>query len=322
MRLAVPQDLDARVIAGVDRAARVIDLAGETMGTVWRVRCAVSAGFDIEGLRAATVRRLAGLVAQMSHWQSDSLLSRFNRALAGSWTRLPRDFASVIAASFDIAARSDGAFDPAIGRLVDLWGFGPRPYTRVPSDEAVAAALHVSGWRRLVYDRAAGWLRQPGGIALDLSGIAKGYAVDAVARLLWEQDVAHALVEIGGECLGIGVRPDLDPWWVDIEAPPGTDIAPLRVALHGLSVATSGDYVRGRHTLDPRTGHPVDAVISLSVLNPSAMIADGWASALTVLGPKEGAALATREGLAVRCVYRSGEGVREWLSPALAEMLA
>ena len=180
----------------------------------------------------------------------------------------------------------------------------------------------MSGWRRLAFDRAAGWLRQPGGVALDLSGIAKGHAVDAVVRLLWEQDVAHALVEIGGECRGLGVRPDLDPWWVDIETPPGADVAPLRVALHGLAVATSGDYVRGHHTLDPRTGHPARGVTSLSVLHPSAMLADAWASALTVLGPDAGAALATRERLAVRCVYRSAEGVREWLSPALAAMLA
>ncbi|AOH86578.1 thiamine biosynthesis protein ApbE [Sphingomonas panacis] len=292
------------------------------MGTVWRVRCAVPAAFDPEALRAAIVRRLAGLVAEMSHWQPDSRLSRFNRAPAGRWMKLPRDFATVIAAGLDIAARSGGAFDPAIGRLVDLWGFGPRPHARVPTDAQIAAGLAVSGWQRLAFDRAAGWLRQPGGVALDLSGIAKGYAVDAVARLLTGHGIAHALVEIGGECLGMGVRPDLDPWWVDIETPPDAGIAPLRVALHGLAVATSGDYVRGHHTLDPRTGHPARAVTSLSVLHPSAMIADAWASALTVLGPQAGAALATREGLAVRCVSRSGEGVREWLSPALAAMLA
>ena len=321
MRLAIPRDLDARAIESVDRAARVIDLAGETMGTVWRVRCAVPAAFDPEALHLAIARRLAGLVTEMSHWEADSRLSRFNRAAAGTWAKLPRDFAIVMATGLDIAARSGGAFDPAIGRLVDLWGFGPRPHARVPSGAEIAAALAVSGWQRLAYDSSAGWLRQPGGVALDLSGIAKGHAVDAVARLLTKHGIAHALVEIGGECLGLGVRPDLDPWWVDIETPPGTDIAPLRVALHGLAVATSGDYVRGHHTLDPRTGQPARVVTSLSVLHPSAMIADAWASALTVLGPEAGATLATHEGLAVRCVYRAEAGVREWISPALAAML-
>jgi thiamine biosynthesis lipoprotein len=321
MRLAIPHDLDAGAFARVDRSAPVRDLIGETMGTVWRVRFAVPAGCDLIALRRAIERRLAELVAEMSHWVSESLLCRFNRGLPGSWVRLPPDIAAVMAAGFDVAARSGGAFDPAIGRLVDLWGFGARPHDAVPTDTAISAALNVSGWRRLAFDRGAGWLHQPGGVALDLSGIAKGYAVDALARLLWEQDVAHALVEIGGECRGFGVRRDGDPWWVDLEVPPGVSVAPLRVALHGLAVATSGDYVRGRHTIDPRDGRPVRAVLSVSVLHTSAMLADAWASALTVLGPGPAEAAAVREDLATRCLFRDNGRVREWISPALQAML-
>jgi thiamine biosynthesis lipoprotein len=321
MRLAIPHDLDASALADVDRQAAVADLIGETMGTVWRVRLAVPHGYDLTALRAVIERRLARLVAEMSHWARHSVLSRFNRAAPGSWTRLPPDFAAVIAAGIDVAARSGGAFDPAIGRLVDLWGFGARPHADVPTDAAIAAALDASGWRRLAFDRGAGWLHQPGGVTLDLSGIAKGHAVDAVARLLWEQDVAHALVEIGGECRGFGVRPDGDPWWVDIEVPPGVSVAPLRVALHGIAVATSGDYVRGCHTIDPRDGRPVKLALTVSVLHPSAMLADAWASALTVLGPGAAEAVAVREGLAARCLFRDGAGVREWISPALQVML-
>lgn len=321
MRLAIPHDLDGDAFARVDRSAPVTDLIGETMGTVWRVRLAVPAGCDVAALRTAIARLLARLVAEMSHWDSGSLLSRYNRAAPGSWTRLPPDFAAVVAVGFDIAARSGGAFDPAIGRLVDLWGFGPQPHAEVPAETEIAAALGRSGWRQLAFDRAARWLHQPGGVALDLSGIAKGYAVDVVARLLREADVAHALVEIGGECRGFGMRPDLDPWWVDLEVPPGVGVAPLRLALHGLAVATSGDYVRGCHTIDPRNGRPVEAVIAVSVLHETAMLADAWASALTVLGPGAAETVAVREGLAARCVFRDGEGVREWLSPALEAML-
>ena len=321
MRLAIPRDLDARALGGVDRSARVADLIGETMGTVWRVRLAVPAGCDMAALRVRITARLVRLVAEMSHWATDSLLSRFNRAAPGSWTKLPRDFGIVIAAGFDVAARSGGAFDPAIGRLVDLWGFGPEPHTRVPTDAEIAAALAASGWQRLAFDAAGKWLHQPGGIALDLSGIAKGHAVDAVAQLLIGQGVAHALVEIGGECRGFGVRPDGDPWWVDVETSPHFDVAPLRVALHGLAVATSGDYVRGRHTIDPRTGRQVSDVISVSVLHASAMAADAWASALTVLGAGAAEVFAAREGLAVRCLFRGAVGVREWISPALQAML-
>lgn len=321
MRLAIPRNLDPGGFAAVDRAAPVVDLIGETMGTVWRVRLAVPAGCEVAALRDAIALRLARLVAEMSHWSRDSLLSRFNQAAPGTWTRLPPDFTRVIAVGFDIAARSGGAFDPAIGRLVDLWGFGPVPHTRVPSAAEITRVLAVSGWRRLAFDGARGWLHQPGGVALDLSGIAKGYAVDAVTRLLRERGIGHALVDIGGECRGCGVRPDLDPWWVDLETPPGVDVPPLRVALHGLAAATSGDYVRGRHTIDPRGGRPVGDVLAVSVLHESAMIADAWASALTVLGGAAAEAAAVREGLAARCLFRAGAVVREWLSPALLAML-
>ena len=139
MRLAIPPDLDARAIAGVDRAAQVVDLAGETMGTVWRVRCAVSAAFDTDALRGAIVRRLAGLVAEMSHWEPDSRLSRFNRAAAGSWIKLPRDFATVMAAGLSdrrAVGRGVRSGDRAAGRSV-----GVRP-------PATCARPHRGGDRR------------------------------------------------------------------------------------------------------------------------------------------------------------------------------
>nr|WP_318781324.1 FAD:protein FMN transferase [Sphingomonas aliaeris] len=162
-----------------------------------------------------------------------------------------------------------------------------------------------------------------GGLSLDLSGIAKGYAVDAVADLLAASGIAHALVEIGGELVGRGVRPDGQPWWVDLEVPPGLTLAPFRVALHGLAVATSGDYRRGEHTIDPRTGYPVvDPVASVSVIHRSALAADAWATALTVLGVHEGIAMAEREGLAARLVTVRGGVAVEHITPALAEMLA
>ena len=258
----------------------------------------------------------------MSHWTPDSLLSGFNAAPAGSWTGLPADFATVIETSFAITEASEGAFDPAIGRVTDLYGLGPNPATEAPNSEALAAAFAVSGWHRLAYDAEARRLRQPGGLWLDLSGIAKGHAVDVVADLLADMGARHALVEIGGECAGRGLRPDSDPWWVDLETPPGLSLPPLRIALHQLTVATSGNYVRGDHTIDPRTGIPVrNGIVSVSVLHASAMVADAWASALTVLGPVQGAVLAEREGLAARLVTMRDGVAEEWLSPALMLML-
>jgi thiamine biosynthesis lipoprotein len=258
----------------------------------------------------------------MSHWQANSALCRYGEAAAGNWIRLRPDFAHVIDAGLRISASSDGAFDPAIGRLTSIWGIGPEPVSDPPSPDRIAAALHRSGAGRLAWDSAASLLYQPGGLALDLSGIAKGHTVDVVADLLRAKGIEHCLVEVGGELVGRGIRPDLDPWWVDLETPPETGLTPIRIALHELAVASSGNYVRGPHTIDPRTGTLVDNdVVAVSVCHPKAMIADAWATALTVLGPDPGLETATREALAARWILRDGDGFREVLTPALEAML-
>lgn len=291
------------------------------MGTSWSVRVAGAA----PGLRDEIVRVLDRIVAEMSHWAPDSHLSRFNRAEPGRWQPLPPGFATVLATGLTVAQASGGAFDPAMGLLADLWGFGPAgPRGDVPGDDAVALALALSGCRHIEQDGARARRHSPA--TLDFSGIAKGYAVDAVAERLQALGMADFLVEIGGELRGEGIKPDGQPWWVDIEQAPGAAIAPIRVALHGLSIATSGDYRRSfrhagtdyAHTLDPRTGRPLaNGVASVTVLHPQAMLADAWATALSVLGP-QGMALAEREGLAAHMVVRGGG---EHLSPALVAML-
>ena len=297
-----------------DPACPIVTLGGETMGTGWSASFAAAAGTDTHAIEAAILARLDSIVIEMSHWRDDSLITVYNRISRGSWLQLPPDFATVIAAAIDIAQRSDGAFDPTIGRLVDLHGFGPDPAMRGGAATAFEAARNSAGWKRLQWDGSS--VQQPGDLALDLSGIAKGHAVDAVADLLADMGIAHALVEIGGELAGRGVRPDADPWWVDLEDPPGIALPRLRIALHDLAVATSGDYRRGAHSIDPRTGRPATGLHSVSVIHQSAMLADGWATALTVLGVEQGMALAVREGLAARFV--SDE---ERLSPALSAML-
>ena len=274
---------------------------------------------EIEGV-------LARVVGEMSHWEPGSDLSRFNRSEPGRWQPLPPGFAHVLATALSVADASDGAFDPAMGRLVDLWGFGPAgPREGVPGAPEIAEATAASGRRHVEQDGRRARRLAPA--ALDFSGIAKGYAVDAVAERLRGLGLADFLVEIGGELRGEGVKPDGQPWWVDLEPAPGIAVAPIRVALHGLSIATSGDYRRrfehgGRdyaHTLDPRTGRPLNnRVASLTVLHPSCMLADAWATALSVLGAA-GIAVAEREGLAVHMATR-GRG--EHLSSQMAAMLA
>lgn len=319
----MPATISPRAFDDRDPAAAIVDLGGETMGTSWHVRFVRPAGLTVDAVRSAIEHRLDGLVAEMSHWAPASQLSRFNRAAAGSWTSLPSDFAHVMDYGLAIARTTGGAFDPAIGRLVDIWGFGPVPVQAPPPADAIGAALAVSGWERLSFSPADRRLRQPGGLALDLSGIAKGHAVDVVADLLGGLGVGNSLVEIGGELAGRGIRPDGDPWWVDLEVPPGANVTPLRIALHDLAVATSGSYRRGDHTLDPRTGRPATSgALSVSVIHATALAADAWATALTVLAPDDGVGLATRQGIAARLITSIGGVTRERLTPALEAMLA
>lgn len=318
MRIALPDRVDPASFARRDPHAPVVALSGETMGTTWHVRYA-RRDADPVAIRAAIVARLDTIVAEYSHWSPTSRLSRFNAAPPGSWHAMPPEFAHVMRTALRIVRASDGALDPAIGALVDLWGFGPPGAMPAPPDAAVAAALDRSGIARIRWDDASARLHQPGGVRLDLSGIAKGHAVDVIADLLAAHGIADALVEIGGELVGRGIRPDGEPWWVDVESPPGRAVPPLRVGLHDLAVATSGDYRRGDHNLDPRTGYPARAgVTAVTVIARSAIEADAWATALLVAGTASAAALATAHGLAARWITPAGER----LSPALLDMVA
>jgi thiamine biosynthesis lipoprotein len=300
----------------------VVRLTGETMGTGWSAQLVAAP----PGLAPALRATLARMVAAMSQWDAESALSAFNRSPIGEWQDIPDTLATVLDAALTIRAASDGAFDPAAGALADLWGFGPPGWRRdVPDAAAVTAALNRSGADAI--ERSGARARRLRDVQLDLSGIGKGHAVDALAETCRAHGCEDFLVEIGGEFVGSGIQPSGQPWWIDLESPPGIALAPLRVAAHGVAVATSGNYRRfvavgGRrfsHTVDPRTGWPIDTgIASVSVVAPDCMTADGWATALTVLGRDAGMALAARERLAVRMVMEDGGEV---LSPALTAML-
>lgn len=294
------------------------------MGTTW------SAGIVAPppGVQAAIEDVLATIIAQMSHWEPTSELSRINDCPPGTWHRIGPEFAQVMGQALDIAKRSDGAFDPAMGVAVDLWGFGPPgPREGLPTEAEIEAARALCGYDAIDFDPLLLRLRLTRPVRLDLSGIAKGYTVDAVAARLRAMGCLDFLVEIGGELLGEGIQPDGQPWWVDVETPPGFNAAPQRIALHGLAVATSGDYRRAflsgdrryAHTIAPRTASPVASeVASVTVLHGDCVCADAWASALAVLGPGDGMALAAREGLAARMLMRDRN---DRVSPALAAMI-
>ncbi len=291
-------------------------LNGTSMGTHWRVRVGNPQFLPLQTLRSAIEDVLASVVRHMSHWAADSTLAQFNRAPANTWHALPADLSTVLHAGLHWAQASGGAFDPTLGALVAAWGFGPHAPLdpadwRPASPHAIAQAQACSGWQRLHYHSERGW-RQHGGLQLDLSGIAKGYAVDAVLLRLHALGLRNALVEIGGELRGSGQRPDGQPWRVAI-APvpaavgPAPDAPPQAIALRDCAIATSGSLYhrhqwQGRsysHTLDPRTGAPIaHALASVTVLHAECLHADALATLLTVLGPEAGWEFAEQHGIA------------------------
>lgn len=280
------------------------------MGTTWSAKIVAPP----PGVQTAIEGVLATIIAQMSHWEPTSQLSRINDSPPGIWHRIGPEFAQVMTIALDIAKRSQGAFDPAMGVAVDLWGFGPPgPRVGLPSEAEIEAARALCGYDAIDFDPLLLRLRLTRPVRLDLSGIAKGYAVDAVAARLRALGCLDFLVEIGGELLGEGIQPDGQPWWVDVETPPGLDAEPLRIALHGMAVATSGDYRRNfveggttyTHTIDSRTGRPATSgVASVAVLHCDCAQADAWASALTVASACERMVLAERYGLAAHILLR------------------
>ncbi|WP_425481306.1 FAD:protein FMN transferase [Luteimonas gilva] len=287
-------------------------LGGETMGTTWSVKL-VAPGASLRALHDAVQARLDGIVAQMSTWLEDSDLSRFNAAQAGSWIALPEELFAVMRCALEIAEASGGAFDPTVGPLVDLWGFGPAGRSAaVPDDRRIEAVRRRIGWQRLALRADTREALQPGDVRVDLSAIAKGYAVDAVVRDLRARGIGSALVEVGGELYGYGRKPDGAPWRVLVETDPERDDGePQVLRLSGNAVATSGDrwhrYRDGdgeyAHTIDPRTGKSAArAPVAVTVVADEAMRADAWATALTVMGAEAGSAFARERGLAVRFV--------------------
>ncbi|SFU76398.1 FAD:protein FMN transferase [Pseudoduganella namucuonensis] len=322
-------------------AGAIQELRGASMGTSWSVRLAATLdAARLEELRAGLQAQLDAVVAEMSHWDPDSHLGRFNRAPAGTWHALPPAFHDVLAYAMEVGRLSGGAYDPCAGAIVDAWGFGPldrhdQPGFTAPDAARVRALLAQRAASNVVLDTDGRRAFQPGGARLDLSAVAKGYGVDRLAHWLAARGHRHHLVEVGGELRGAGVKPDGQPWWVGLERPIGDTLASsapgeIVLALHGLAVATSGDYRRyfehgGRrysHTIDPRTAMPIaNELASVTVVHPHCMAADAWSTALGVLGPRHGLALAERRGLAARFLARGEHGYTEHLSGAMRAML-
>ena len=309
-----------------DRVGREIRLGGSTMGTDWTLTAYVAPSLEEGPVTSAVEGAFDRIIGQMSQWEPASKLSRFNHAAPGTSFNLPREFAYVLDCALQIARATGGAFDPAIGRASEMWGFGANAAPSSPPGEQNLADARRYDWRDVRLAADGRTLMQPGGLHLDFSGIAKGFAVDLALHQLRDLGIADALLEIGGEFRGVGLRADGLPWWVDIERPPLGSAPSARVGLTGWAIATSGNYRRRRgapgkswpHTIAPRTSMPVDDILSVSVLHRQCMQADALATALIVLGPQAGRAFADENAIPMRMVLPHETVVsaawRRWLN--------
>ena len=307
------------------------------MGTTFAVRVAAEGLGEarVAALREAVERVLARIDGRMSTWRPESELSRFNRRQSTEPFPVSADTLAVFRHALEISALTGGAFDVTVAPLVDAWGFGPAGRPAAFPDSAEIERLRARvGYRQLTVDAAASTIRKShAAVSADLSALAKGYAVDEVAELLLAEGIESFLVEVGGEVRAGGRSARGDAWRVGIERPaPGPPALQRQLALRDRALATSGDYrnyheldgTRLPHAIDPRSGRPVaHGLASASVIDPLCVRADALATALEVLGPDEGFALAAANGWAALLIVRQPDGtLQERETPAFTALAA
>ncbi len=301
---------------------RRYSLNGETMGGRYTAVFYAAAAMDTQAIGARLFAAVDKVDRQMSTWNEASDLSRLNGAATDTWVSVPDELALVLETGVRIGLQSRGAFDIGVGELVNSWGFGPSQ--RPPlSPAAPPATPHRPAGALLDVDRASGRVRKRAPMAIDLSGIAKGYGVDLLAQCLEGLGVASYLVGIDGEMRARGRKPDAAPWAVAIEKPTyGVRELSGVMELQDTAIATSGDYRRWvdidgnryAHTMHPGLRQPVsNRLAAVTVLASTCMLADAWATALLVLGERDGPALARERGMDALFVLRDGERLSEIL---------
>jgi len=281
----------------------LVRISGRAFGTRWQVT--LPRDVDARTLGADLRHILTGIDRSMSPFRAESELSRFNRHGDTASFPVSKEFHTVAARALDMARLTDGAFDPGVGPAVHRYGFGPIDSGRSGHYTAFAAT-------------AKGLSKADPALSLDLCGIAKGHAVDRLAGHLSTRSVRCFLLEVGGEVYARSMRPDGAPWRVGIADPLRSGVHSA-LTLTDMAMATSGDAInayeiagrRYSHTIDPATGEPVyNSVASVSVLAPTALQADAFATALMVMGPERGLAYASAHALPALYLLREADGLR------------
>jgi thiamine biosynthesis lipoprotein len=302
-------------------ARRATAFMGETMGTTWQVKIA-DAGIDEalrNALRAQVQAAFDDVDARMSLFRAESELVAFNRHRGPAPFALSPELFDVFSAARETSALSEGAFDITVAPLVEHWGFGTNKHRSPAVPAPWRGRYGAIDYRALRLDaRTRGAIKANTDVQADLGGIAKGYGVDRAARVLDALGFAHTMVEAGGELRTRGRNAAGEPWQIGIEQP---DATPQRarwvVPLDGMSMATSGDYriyfeaggVRYSHEIDPRSAAPIaHRLCSVTVIAADCLRADALATALIVMGPQRGFALAQALGIAALFIERESAG--------------
>jgi FAD:protein FMN transferase len=290
-------------------------LNGPTMGTRYSVIFYAPAALETSALSTALAAAVARVDQQMSTWMAGSDLNRLNAAPVGHWVAVPPELMRVLVSSLEVERRSAGAFDIGVGDRVAAWGFGARAASSglPPADDTPPGMTHLA----LDLDVANGKVCKRRPLSLDLSGIAKGFGVDEMADVMMRFGITAWLVGIDGEMRAGACKPDGTEWAVAHEAPtPGARQAMGVIELSGQAVATSGTYRHFRevaghtvsHTIDPCRGAPVShSLVSVTVIAPTCMEADAWATALMVSGETAALDLARVNRLGVIFVREDGD---------------
>jgi len=298
-------------------------LSGPAMGSRWTVRLECNDN-QAAVLTAICADAVETVEQQMSQWRAGSDLNRLNAAPLGAWVDLPAPLMTVLDMSARIGRASDGVFDIGVVALVQAWGFGPAQGVADPKAISALMGKAICSCDALELDMAALRARKSAPMTLDLSGIAKGYGVDVLARVMTDHGVTASLCGLDGELVARGLRPDGQPWAVALEQPDPTRRAGRSmIELTDRAIATSGSYrhfvtlgkLRVSHTMNPRTGGPaVGALVSVSVLHDTCMQADAWATVLMVLGDQAGPEFAKARGLQAIFLSELGGEIHETLT--------
>lgn len=309
-------------------------LTGLTMGTSYSVQWReLPASVEVSKLKENIESRLEELNDLMSTYTPHSQLSGFNRSRETGWHAVEPGLAELTALALEVSRQSQGAFDVTVGPLVNIWGFGPdETEFSFPTETEINIAKRSVGYQHLQARlESAALNKKIVDLYVDLSAIAKGYAVDEVAKILNSENIQHYMVEIGGEVKGKGIAPHGDSWRIGIETPQtqrGNIEAVL--SLNNIGVATSGDYrnsfehegVTYSHTINPKTGRPVKHnLASVTVMHESVAVADAWATAFMVLGPKAAYKIAQQKQFAVFLITKEGDQYKTTASDKMKKYL-